>query len=1655
MPANGITAECQRITPSMLPLASLNQDEIDSLVAGVPGQLANVQDIYGMTPLQEGILYHHLLADEGDLYLEQASFHFDSRERLEAFAQALQGVIERNDILRSTMRWEGLSEPVQVVLRHVPFALEEISLEGEEEAGAQLRERFNPQHFRMDLRDAPLMRLVCAYDRSQQRWAALLMFHHMLFDHVAMDLLQYELQAFLAGEEARLSAAVPYRNYVAQARLGMTEQEHEAFFGAMLADIDEPTLPFGLHTVQAGGTLELARLPVEEGLGQRLRSAARQLGVSAASLMHVAWAQVLAHVCGQDDVVFGTVLMGGMQGGERALGLFINTLPLRISVGAEGAQAGVKATHARLSTLLSHEHASLALAQRCSGVAAPAPLFSALLNYRHSAATASSEDMAVWSGIQALGGEERSNYPLSLDIDDFGQAFALTVQVSPDVGAQRVCAYMHAALDSLVDALERTPQASLSSLEVLPLSERRQVLLDFNQTRTSDPQDQLIHELFEQQVLRNPDAVALEFDGQSLSYAELNAQANQLAHHLIALGVQPDERVAIALERGTQMIVALLASLKAGAAYVPLDPAYPAQRLAFMLADSAPRVLLSEYAVLPLLGALPEGLQVVTLNSALQPWRELSEHNPSAAELGLGGEHLAYVLYTSGSTGTPKGVMIEHAGLCNEIRAISGLTGLTAGDRALQFATINFDASIEEIFGALTCGATLVVRSAAWLTDAAQFWALAAQARLSVISLPTRFWQGLADDHASVIPASVRVIVVGGEELSPEAVQHWFLRSGHTPRLLNTYGPTEATIIATANEVCAANPHPRAIGRPIANTRVYVLDAHGHPTGLGVAGEIHIAGAGIARGYLNQPQLSSERFLADPFSEVPGRLYKTGDLGRWLPDGTLEYLGRNDDQVKIRGFRIELGEVESALLACEGVRAAVVMARDDSEGQVSGKQLVAYLCGTPGSVEQLREELLTHLPQYMLPSAYVQLDSLPVTPNGKLDRKALPAPEQVMLSRDYEAPADALEERLAAQWALALKLPRVGRHDSFFEMGGHSLLAIRLVSLLAQVEVQVTLAELFQHASVASMAALLRLRTEVPVAEQGLVTVRAEGTQAPLFLVHEFSGLNLYFPALGQHLDADIPVYGLEGVAWGEPQLRTLECLAARHIDLMRRVQPHGPYRLAGWSFGGVLAYEIAAQLIGMDEEVAFLGLLDTHVPRLVDQGRARWSVAHAHQLHLLEQCRAYCQAQVPVDGHALASLEQLESEAEYMAFDELWQRVRDAGWLQPQLAALSREALWAYLDREVAHGHAQAYYSLFPLNIPVHLFTAEQRMDEASRSSESLGWEQIVPAALLHRIDVPGDHQSMMQAPHIAALGKAIGAALNATPPAPTQAGYQPVLTIQSGQAGRAPIFCIPGAGDSVTGFIGLTDAFGPGWPIHGLQPRGLDAKAVPHSRVESAARAYLVALEQHCSSGPVHLLGHSFGGWVAFEMALRLQAQGREVLSLSLIDSEAPGGTGTAGQPYTATGVLQRLIETMQLAAGKPFGIDPQVFAGLDEAAQWVALHRAMVQVGMLSARSTPDVMFGPARAFGAALRTVYQPRQRYNGQVRLVLADDPSLDAQGNQREQAGMVEGWSRFTDHLETWYGPGNHFTLLKAPHVYSLASWWHDGLAVPVGKVTS
>uniref|UniRef100_UPI0020102DDB non-ribosomal peptide synthetase n=1 Tax=Pseudomonas sp. MWU13-2105 TaxID=2935074 RepID=UPI0020102DDB len=1646
VPANLIPEHCEHITPDLLPLISLTQAQIDRVVATVPGGAANIQDIYPLAPLQEGILYHHLATEQGDPYVQQALFYLEDRARLLAFVDAFEGVIDRHDILRTAVLWEGLDEPLQVVLRRAPMVLEELTFAtADGDIDSQLRGHFDPLRYRLDVRQAPLLRLACAYDAAQQRWVALLLFHHMALDHTALDVVRHEMQAYLLGQQAQLGAAVPYRNYVAQARLGVSQASHEAFFREMLGDIDESTLPFGLDDVQGDGSaIDQAHLVVDEALSLRLRQCARQLGVSAASLHHLAWAQVVGGLSGRQSVVFGTVLMGRMQGGEgadRALGMFINTLPLRIEVGAQGARAGVRATHARLSALLGHEHASLALAQRCSGVAAPAPLFSALLNYRHSGGQLDNEALAAWNGIESLGGDEWTNYPLSLSIDDLGEAFVLTAQVLADIGAQRICGYMHAALDSLVEALERTPEMPLHDLSILPLAERRQLLLDFNRTARDYPHGQLLHRLFEAQAAARPQAVAARQGELTVTYGELNARANALAHYLREQGVMPGTRVAILLERSVDLLVSLLATLKCGAAYLSLDRLAPEERLRFMLEDSAAVVLLTHSDQ-----AVAEGMPRVNLDTLVLAASALNQA-PVVPDDSAMEQTPACIIYTSGSTGQPKGVMVTHNGIARLV-IDNGYYVFSAQDRIAFASNPAFDASSQEVWGALLNGAESVIVDHRTLLEPLLFAEQLERCEVTVLIMAT----ALFNLYAGLIPkalARLRLVMCGGERADPASFRR-VRECSPQVRLINGYGPTEATTCASAYTVSEVLPDTLSlpIGQPNANVRIYVLNARREPVPVGVVGEMYIGGAGVALGYLNRPDLTAERFSDDPFAEHPGgRLYRSGDLARWLPDGNLEYLARNDGQVKIRGFRVELGEIETCLHHCAGVRNAVVLAREDSPGD---KYLVAYYTVQPdGEVaepEALRAQLAADLPEYMVPGLCIRLDALPLTLNGKVDVRALPAPEAEQFARRaFEAPHGDLESRLAQVWAEVLDLERVGRHDNFFALGGHSLLAVRLVSQLSTAGLTLSLAELFQHASVAALAELLESRTAEVRSDGPLVPVRTTGSQRPLFLVHEFTGLDLYFPTLGQHIDSDIPIYGLPGVALGQPQLQTMECLATRLLGLMRTVQPQGPYRLAGWSFGGVLAYEIAIQLVGLDEEVEFVGLIDTYLPRLVDQGRARWSPDSAHKLHLLEHCERFW------TGHAegadtLALLEGLRAELPSFDFEDLLQRSREQGVLPAEFDVLGAGDVWRYLDREVAHGHAQAHYTVYANSVPVHLFTASERAHDAPAHSGYLGWDEVLPLSQLHSIKVPGDHQSLMQAPHIQGLGQAINTALAglAGRPLPSRSVHQPLLTIQGGRGDHTPLFCVPGAGDSVTGFIGLTDAFGPHWPIHGLQPRGLDGRTVPYSLVETAAEAYLQAIDSVQPNGPVHLLGHSFGGWVVFEMAQRLTARGREVASLTLIDSESPGGNGVVGKPYTAMGVLERLIETMQLAAGKSMEVDRAAFEAQDDAGQMRLLHAGMVRAGLLPQRSATDSMRGPARAFGTALRTRYQPSAIYTGPVRLVLADDPVLDAAGNQREQQSMVAGWRRCAPDLTVWRGPGNHFTILKAPHVQHLASWWRS-----------
>ncbi|WP_374015232.1 amino acid adenylation domain-containing protein [Massilia sp. BJB1822] len=1079
VPANRIQAETEDITPELLPLANLKQAEIDRVVAAVAGGVSNVQDIYPLSPLQEGILFHHLLAEQGDAYQQRILLAFDTRSQLEAFARALQMVIDRHDILRSAAHWEGLGRPMQAVWRKASLPLVEVVPQAGMDAAEQLRQETSSVHFRFDVRQAPMLHAHALHWEDAGEWLLMLSYHHLVSDHVTLALIVEEVRTILAGQAAVLPDPVPYRNFIAH--LGAIPAiDHEQYFRCALAGVESPTAPFGiLDTMGNGAGVTETRLELDVELGMAVRACAREYRIAPAALFHLAFAKVLAAFSGNDDVVFGTVLSGRLQGGaaaDRILGMFVNTLPLRVRLQARTVQGALAQVQQGLHELIEHEQASLALAQRCSDIAAPLPLFTSILNYRHNDLAARlTEEEADLQGMRLLEAEERTNYPVTVSVEDNAQGFALTEQCIAGIEPGRIARHMQVTLENLLDALREAPETPLEGVRTIPLAEYEQLTQAFNATAAAYPQDRLVHELFAEQAQVQPEVTALVYEGRELSYGELNRKANQLAHHLRALGAGPDVLVGICMERSIEMVVALLGILKAGGAYVPLDPSYPQERLELMLEDSAPLVVLTQQALrdgLPRL--LPASQVVLCLDGqaeaaqlALQP-----DSNPERA--GERPDHLAYVIYTSGSTGRPKGVEITHAGLNNYLRWAMNAYRASDLKNAIVSSPLAFDATITSLY------LPLLVGRQAWLLPGGQeleslegllasgdSWGLIkiTPAHLAVVGQSLR---------ARNRKPSVDLFVVGGEALPMATVLLWN-ELCPTARIVNEYGPTE-TVVGCITYEPGAGDRARAnvpIGRPIANTKIYILDKNGGVAPLGTAGEIFIGGAGVARGYLNRPDLTGGRFITDPFSEVQGaRLYKTGDLGYWQADGNIEYLGRNDFQVKIRGFRIELGEIEAALVACPQIREAVVIAREDHPGD---KRLVAYVTAKEGGLPEaaaLREVLAVQLPEYMVPSAFVMLEALPLTPNGKLDRKALPAPDRdALVSREYEAPHGELEQALASIWQELLGLERVGRHDRFFELGGHSLLAVQLVSRIAeQMGVEISIRAVFAEPDFGSLA---------------------------------------------------------------------------------------------------------------------------------------------------------------------------------------------------------------------------------------------------------------------------------------------------------------------------------------------------------------------------------------------------------------------------------------------------------------------------------------------------------------------------------------------------------------------------------------------------------
>ncbi len=1346
VPANGILPGCVAITPEMLPLATLSQPEIDAVVAQVPGGVANVQDIYALSPLQEGILFHHLLAERGDPYQLSAVLRFDSRARLDAWLAAMQQVIDRHDILRTAFITQGVSSPVQVVWRKAELSLRELRLNpAEGEIGSRLTALFDPRRVRPDLTRAPLLSFVAAQE-EEGSWCVLQQWHHLIGDHSTLAVMQEEINLILAGRGDELAKAPPFRNAVAQARLGVSKAEHEQFFRTMLADIDEPSLPFGLSDVHGEGRdISTAHLALPHTLNQQLRRQARRLGVSLASLCHLAWAQVLARATGRDEVVFGTVLLGRMQAGdgaERALGLFINTLPLRLDVNEVGAESAVLQAHIRLSGLLAHEHAPLALAQRCSGVAAGTPLFSALLNYRHN----SGEDTALPTGVTLLDSQERTNYPFVLSVEDGGDSLGLTAQVRQPIEAQRVCGYMAQALSALAQALEQAPQTPVCELEVMPDEEYALQLCRWNHTAEAYPADTCVHELFEQQARQTPQAIALIQDAQRLSYAQLNARANRLAHRLIERGVQPGDRVAVRLARSIELVCAQLAVIKAGAAYVPIDPQLPAARQAWIADDSGACLMLTD-------AVGDEGIPQLTVED-----REAEGHVGNPA-LRVSSGATAYIMYTSGSTGTPKGVMTPHQGITRLVRN-NRYAAFDADDRIAFAANPAFDASTMEVWAALLNGGALVVIAPEVMMEAERLAAELQRHRITTLFLTTALFNQYVHSISGAL-AQLKYLISGGEKEDPGAYARLLQERGPV-HLIHAYGPTETTTFATTARIERAEGEARLpIGKPIGNTRAYLLDARGRPVPMGAVGELHIGGVGVALGYLNRPELTAQRFLSDPFNPVGGgRMYRTGDLARYLPDGSLEYQGRCDQQIKLRGFRIEPGEIEVQLAASPWVREAVVQVCSTEHHP----RLVAWIVPTADVDRsalqgQLRAYLSERLPEYMVPSAYVWLDALPLTANGKLDRRALPEPERAAVgTREYAAPQGETETTLARVWCELLEIGQIGRHDNFFELGGHSLLAVRLSSQLRQQGITLPVQAIFNHPILAELAERIDRRTaEAPLRKA--VPARSSGSRPPLFFVPTGFGDHSYVFELAKEIDETFPVYAVPWPAV-EEKPATMSDMAASAVALIREVQPQGPYHLAGYSSGGVLAYAIAEQLQSAGEAVAFLGLIDTLRPV---------AAMHSPVQLLLNWVESTQERPDPQFCQQLAELPLPEAIA----------AVQRAGIKTQREEVADEAALW-----QQRHHYAKLVEATLvqPASLKIHLFKAKQEQVSVNsqnaqfqaywqkikqagycrEDASALGWDKLLPPATVRVSQVNGDHVSMMEHPvHRRELGQHFNLAL------------------------------------------------------------------------------------------------------------------------------------------------------------------------------------------------------------------------------------------------------------------------------------------------------
>ena len=1054
----------------------------------------NIEDIYPLSPVQQGMLFHSLSVPETGMYVEQLVCTLHGDLDVATFERAWTAVLAQHSVLRTLFVWNRGEKPLQIVRRSAGLPFNRYDWRGLSDIEQERRLDVLLEEDRrcgFNLSEAPLMRLTLVHtaaEHFQLLWTS----HHLILDGWSLPIILKEVfdfyQAFRRGRELRLKPAKPFRDYVNWLK-GQDLSQAEQYWRETLKGFTQPTPLIWDQSESAITAFAEQQEQLPRHLTNALQSLARQHRLTLSTVAQGAWALLLSRYSGESDVVFGVTVSGrasNLDGIESMVGLFINTLPLRIRVTSEEPLLSwLKEVQKRQGELVQYEYSPLAQVRNWSDVPRGTDLFHSIHvfeNYPLDPAVFGQHDGIRIAAVRAL---EQNNYPLTIAVmpsRDMSAEMSLHVAYDTRRFSAATVARMLGHMRSLLEGITSNPDRRLHELPWLTAAETSFLLKDCNRTRSAHTTDRCVHELFAAQAERTPDAVALIAEQERLTYGELNQRANQLAHYLRGLGVRSQVRVGLFLERSTALVVSLLAIWKAGGIYVPLDPSYPRARLAHIVADAKPEVLLTEQR---LLKTVPETTAEIV---CLDTQRGIPQQNiePDTSEM----DGLAYIIYTSGSTGKPKGVMIGHRALSNHLQWMTEEFPLSESDRVLQKYSISFDTSVLEICYPLLCGAALIFAKPGGEYDTRYLLDLMQRQEVTAIDVVPSMLKALVADAGIERCHRLRQITCGGEALDPHLVQRVReLLSEVT--LANLYGPTEAAIGETfyrcERETSLGNV---PIGRPIFNTEIYVLSHELTPVPVGVAGEIYIGGFGLAFGYLNHGGLTAEKFLPNPFSEERGsRLYRTGDVGRYRADGNLEFLGRCDEQLKVRGFRIEPGEIENLLKKHSAIRDALVTARDDDAGR---RRLVSYVLWrdeTEVSIGELRRFLQQELPEQLIPAVFIKLSEWPLTANGKIDRLALPSPDGVRpeLEPDYLAPRNEAERTLAEIWSRVLGLDRVGIYDNFFELGGDSIISLQIVGRASQAGLVITPGQLFQHPTIAALAQLAD-STSVVQAEQGIVT---------------------------------------------------------------------------------------------------------------------------------------------------------------------------------------------------------------------------------------------------------------------------------------------------------------------------------------------------------------------------------------------------------------------------------------------------------------------------------------------------------------------------------------------------------------------------------------